>query len=168
MGRFVVAILAAAVFKAPMSTLDVLYEDNHLLAVNQPAGLATMGVVPMPSLLATAKQYVKERYQKPGNVYLGAMSRLDAPGHGHRALPPHVEGGGSIDRAIPHPRGRQAVLGDRHRPRFPTPRSLWIILLRTTSAIDECTSSTRLIVARRGHACRFVASSDCRPGRCWR
>jgi len=60
--------------------LDVLYEDNHLLAVAKPAGLATMGVAPdKPSLLELAKQYVKHRYRKPGNVYLGVMSRLDAP-----------------------------------------------------------------------------------------
>jgi 23S rRNA pseudouridine1911/1915/1917 synthase len=60
--------------------LEVLYEDNHLLAVVKPVGLATMGVAEgRPSLLAVAKEYVKRRYHKPGNVYLGAMSRLDAP-----------------------------------------------------------------------------------------
>jgi len=60
--------------------LQVLYEDNHLLAVAKPAGLITMGAQPdRPSLLALAKQYVKERYRKPGNVYLGVVSRLDAP-----------------------------------------------------------------------------------------
>jgi 23S rRNA pseudouridine1911/1915/1917 synthase len=60
--------------------LEVLYEDNHLLAVNKPAGLPTMGVPEgVPTLLALAKQYVKLRFQKPGNVYLGVMSRLDAP-----------------------------------------------------------------------------------------
>lgn len=59
---------------------QVLYEDNHLLAVLKPAGLATMGVSEgKPSLLSSAKDYIKRRYQKPGNVYLGAMSRLDAP-----------------------------------------------------------------------------------------
>lgn len=60
--------------------LDVLYEDNHLLAVLKPAGLATMGVAPdRPSLLAEAKEYLRRRYHKPGNVYLGVVSRLDAP-----------------------------------------------------------------------------------------
>jgi len=60
--------------------LDILYEDNHLLAVVKPVGLATMGVAAgTPSLLAIAKEYLKQRYHKPGNVYLGAMSRLDAP-----------------------------------------------------------------------------------------
>jgi len=60
--------------------LEVLYEDNHLLAVNKPAGLPTMGTPgDRPTLLTLAKQYLKQRYAKPGNVYLGVVSRLDAP-----------------------------------------------------------------------------------------
>ena len=59
--------------------LDILYEDNHLLAVNKPAGLPTMGVTEgSPSLWREAREYLKHRYQKPGNVYLGVVSRLDA------------------------------------------------------------------------------------------
>src|SRR6185295_11387977 len=60
--------------------LEILYEDNHLLAVNKPAGLPTMGVAnDRPSLLAEAKEYVRRKYNKPGKVYLGIVSRLDAP-----------------------------------------------------------------------------------------
>src|SRR5262245_13384479 len=60
--------------------LDVLYEDNHLLAVNKPAMLPTMGVSEdRPSLLVAAKEYIRRKYAKPGNVYLGIVSRLDAP-----------------------------------------------------------------------------------------
>jgi 23S rRNA pseudouridine1911/1915/1917 synthase len=60
--------------------LDVLYEDNHLLAVNKPAMLPTMGVSEdRNSLLAVAKEYIRKKYNKPGNVYLGIVSRLDAP-----------------------------------------------------------------------------------------
>jgi 23S rRNA pseudouridine1911/1915/1917 synthase len=63
-----------------LPSLDVLYEDNHVLAVAKPARLATMGVSDAePSLLKIAKSWVKERYAKPGNVYLGVVSRLDAP-----------------------------------------------------------------------------------------
>ena len=59
---------------------QVLYEDNHLLVVNKPAGLPTMGVAPgEPTLLSACKDYIKRRYNKPGNVYLGTVSRLDAP-----------------------------------------------------------------------------------------
>src|SRR5271157_2738327 len=60
--------------------VDVLYEDNHLLVLNKPAGLPTMGTPgPAPTLLTVARDYIKQKYQKPGNVYLGVMSRLDAP-----------------------------------------------------------------------------------------
>ncbi len=60
--------------------LEVLYEDNHLLVVNKPAELPTMGVAAdKPSLLSVAKEYIRQEYDKPGNVYLGIVSRLDAP-----------------------------------------------------------------------------------------
>lgn len=60
--------------------LQVLYEDNHLLAVVKPAMMVTMGAAGGKlTLLETAKRYVKEKYSKPGNVFLGVVSRLDAP-----------------------------------------------------------------------------------------
>lgn len=59
--------------------MDVLYEDNHLLVVNKPAGLATQGAAAgEESLVSRAKAYLKEKYNKPGNVYVGVVSRLDA------------------------------------------------------------------------------------------
>src|SRR6476620_10120856 len=60
--------------------VEVLYEDNHLLAVNKPAMLPTMGVADdRPSLLSVAADYIQNKYHKPGNVFLGIVSRLDAP-----------------------------------------------------------------------------------------
>ncbi len=60
--------------------LQVLFEDNHLLVVNKPAGVVTQGATPeAPSLFRMAADYIKHKYQKPGNVYLGITSRLDAP-----------------------------------------------------------------------------------------
>jgi 23S rRNA pseudouridine1911/1915/1917 synthase len=56
----------------------VLYEDNHLLIVNKPAGLPTMGVpADRDSLINLAKSYLKRKYNKPGRVFLGTVSRLD-------------------------------------------------------------------------------------------
>ncbi len=64
----------------PAAPFPILYEDNHLLAVVKPAQLPTMGVAAgKPSLLTIAKDYIKRKYDKPGNVYLGIVSRLDAP-----------------------------------------------------------------------------------------
>jgi 23S rRNA pseudouridine1911/1915/1917 synthase len=60
--------------------LDILYEDNHCLAVAKPAALLTQGVPPgIPTLEAMVKAYLKECYRKPGNVYLGIPHRLDRP-----------------------------------------------------------------------------------------
>ena len=60
--------------------MKVLFEDNHLLVVEKPVN------IPMQEdrtkdldLLTMAKNYLKEKYQKPGNVYLGLVHRLDRP-----------------------------------------------------------------------------------------
>ncbi|MEM7455192.1 MAG: RNA pseudouridine synthase [Planctomycetota bacterium] len=59
--------------------LGILLEDNHLLVLNKPAPLATMGAAAgEPSLLEQAKDYIRRKYNKPGNVYLGVVSRLDS------------------------------------------------------------------------------------------
>lgn len=60
--------------------LQVLYEDNHLLAVLKPAMLPTMGApAGTPSLLSIASSYIRRKYNKTGAVYLGIVSRLDTP-----------------------------------------------------------------------------------------
>ena len=60
--------------------MKVIYEDNHLLVVEKPVN------VPMQAdsshdddLLSMAKNYLKEKYHKPGEVYLGLVHRLDRP-----------------------------------------------------------------------------------------
>lgn len=62
------------------AALHILYEDNHCLAVAKPAPLLTQGVPSgIPTLEAMVKAYLKERYHKRGNVYLGIPHRLDRP-----------------------------------------------------------------------------------------
>jgi 23S rRNA pseudouridine1911/1915/1917 synthase len=59
---------------------EILFADNHLLAVNKPAGILTQPTAQEgESLELLLKQWVKERYQKPGNVFLGTVHRLDRP-----------------------------------------------------------------------------------------
>ncbi len=57
----------------------ILFEDNHVIAVAKPAGLLTQGAGTAPSLEGMVKEYLKERYHKAGNVYLGIPHRLDRP-----------------------------------------------------------------------------------------
>jgi 23S rRNA pseudouridine1911/1915/1917 synthase len=59
--------------------LHILFEDNHCIAVAKPAGLLTQGPPGVPNLEAMVKAYLKEKHQKPGNVYLGVPHRLDRP-----------------------------------------------------------------------------------------
>ncbi|WP_420601996.1 RluA family pseudouridine synthase [Flagellimonas sp.] len=65
------------------SNLDVLYEDNHLIVVNKRSGDIVQGDktgdIPLGEVV---KQYLKEKYNKPGNVYLGVVHRLDRPTSG--------------------------------------------------------------------------------------
>lgn len=59
--------------------MQLLYEDNHLYVVNKPAPLATMGAGPgQPTAFELAVKDIRHRFQKPGKVYLGVVSRLDA------------------------------------------------------------------------------------------
>ncbi|HEY3967088.1 MAG TPA: RNA pseudouridine synthase [Planctomycetaceae bacterium] len=60
--------------------LEILCEDGPVLAVNKPAGLLTLGAKPgVPTLERHVKQFLKDKYDKPGNVYLGIPHRLDRP-----------------------------------------------------------------------------------------
>ena len=63
-----------------MSDLSVIYEDNHILVVNKAAGLLVQGdQTGDESLVDIAKRYIRDKYQKPGNVFLGLVHRLDRP-----------------------------------------------------------------------------------------
>lgn len=60
--------------------IEILFEDNHLLAVNKPAGvLSQEDHTGEPDLLNLCKEYLKREYDKQGNVFLGLLHRLDKP-----------------------------------------------------------------------------------------
>jgi 23S rRNA pseudouridine1911/1915/1917 synthase len=60
--------------------LQVLYEDNHLIAINKPAGFLVQGDQTGDTTLAEyVKNYIKVQYNKPGDVFLGVIHRLDRP-----------------------------------------------------------------------------------------
>jgi len=63
--------------------MQVLYEDNHLLVVNKPPGQLVQGDhTGRPTLLEEARSWVKEKYAKPGQVFLGLVHRLDRQASG--------------------------------------------------------------------------------------
>lgn len=60
--------------------IHVLYEDNHVLCVEKPVNIPVQQDDSHDEdLLSICKQYLKDKYQKPGNVYLGLVHRLDRP-----------------------------------------------------------------------------------------
>ena len=66
-----------------MMNIKVLYEDNHIIAVVKPAGVLTQGDSSgEESLMDMVKRYLKKKYKKPGNVFLGLVHRLDKPVQG--------------------------------------------------------------------------------------
>lgn len=63
-----------------MIKLDILYEDNHLLVINKEAGTLVQGdITGDEPLVEAGKAYLKEKYNKPGAVFLGVVHRLDRP-----------------------------------------------------------------------------------------
>lgn len=63
-----------------MNNLEILYEDNHIIVVVKPNNILSQsdntGDIDMLTII---KDYLKEKYHKPGNVYLGLVHRLDRP-----------------------------------------------------------------------------------------
>jgi len=58
--------------------ISVLYEDNHVIVCVKPAGVLSQGgELDKPDMLSILKDYLKRKYDKPGNVYLGLVHRLD-------------------------------------------------------------------------------------------
>ena len=66
--------------ESKMGKLNVIYEDNHIIVVEKPVNIPSQtdktGDI---DLLSIVKQYIKEKYNKPGNVYVGLIHRLDRP-----------------------------------------------------------------------------------------
>lgn len=63
-----------------MEKLKVIFEDNHIIVVEKPVNIPSQGDktgdIDMISIII---DYLKEKYNKPGNVYLGLVHRLDRP-----------------------------------------------------------------------------------------
>lgn len=66
-----------------MNNLKILYEDNHIIVVFKPSNVLSQGDATRDiDMLTIIKKYIKEKYNKPGNVYLGLVHRLDRPVQG--------------------------------------------------------------------------------------
>ena len=67
--------------------IPIIFEDNHLLVIHKPAGLLSQeDHTGRPDVLTLCKEYIKNQYDKPGNVFLGLLHRLDRPVSGVMVL----------------------------------------------------------------------------------
>ena len=73
--------------------MQVIYEDNHIIIVNKESGEIVQGDKTGDQPLSeTVKQYIKTAHNKPGNVFLGVVHRLD--------LAPYTRRGDDLDRRV--------------------------------------------------------------------
>ena len=87
--------------------MEVIYEDNHIIAVNKTCREIVQGDktgdTPLSDML---KAWLKEKYCKPGNVFVGVTHRLDRPVSGVVLFRPS-------ERDVPGRRSKEDLLGDR-------------------------------------------------------
>lgn len=84
---------------------EVLYEDNHLLGIVKPVNIPVQeDATGDPDLLNLLKEDVKERFNKPGNVYIGLVHRLDRPYWGRNDFCQDFQSGFKTIRECPYSR----------------------------------------------------------------
>ncbi|MBX3100965.1 MAG: RluA family pseudouridine synthase [Bacteroidetes bacterium] len=99
-----------------MQSPGILYTDNHLLVVNKPAGMPSQGD-PSGDLCAFdwAKDWIKHRHQKPGEVYLGLLHRLDRPVAGVMAMARTSKAAARLSKAFQGREVRKTYLAVVHK-----------------------------------------------------
>ncbi len=120
--------------------LKIIYEDNHLLVVEKPVNMPTQADSSGdPDLLSEAKKYVKEKYNKPGEVYLGLVHRLDRPVGGVMVFARTSKAAARLTEAVKAHRleKRYAAIVDSPLPAFGS--------LTDYMARDESTHSSRIV-----------------------
>lgn len=81
--------------------LNVIYEDNHIIVVEKPCNVPSQADKTTDTdMLTLVKEYIKEKYQKPGEVYLGLVHRLDRPVGGIMVFARTSKGASRLSEAI--------------------------------------------------------------------
>ena len=87
--------------QSSVHALQVLYEDNHLIAVNKPAGFLVQGNISGDlTLMDVTKDYIRKKYRKPGRVFLGLLHRLDRPVSGVVLFAKTSKGASRVSEAL--------------------------------------------------------------------
>ncbi len=85
--------------------IPIIYEDNHLLVIDKPAGvLSQEDYTGHPDVLRLCKEYIKKKYKKPGDVWLGLVHRLDRPVSGLMVLAKTSKAASRLSEEVRHNR----------------------------------------------------------------
>jgi 23S rRNA pseudouridine1911/1915/1917 synthase len=120
-----------------------------VLALNKPAGVLTLGAIPgVPTLERLVKAYLKERHQKPGNVYLGIPHRLDRPVSGVILFARNSKAAARLAEQFRERQVRKIYWGVTERPPEPAAGTLRDWLLKTpdqahVEIVDPATPGAR-------------------------
>ncbi|NNE08098.1 MAG: RNA pseudouridine synthase [Gemmatimonadetes bacterium] len=111
--------------------MKVLYEDNHLLVVSKPAGQIVQGdKTGRRSLVDEAKNWLKQKYGKPGNVYLGLVHRIDRLSSGVVVLAKTSKAGSRLSEEF-RKRGPAKVYWAQVEGKLPE-EAAWVDMLKRT------------------------------------
>ncbi len=81
--------------------LEVLYEDNHIIVVHKPSGVPSQeDSSGDKDMLTMVKEYIKQKYNKPGNVFVGLVHRLDRPTGGVMVFAKNSKSAARLSEAI--------------------------------------------------------------------
>ncbi len=95
--------------------IDVLYEDNHIIVVEKPVNIPVQKDKSNDDdMLSLVKDDLKDRYNKPGNVYLGLVHRLDRPAGGVMVFAKTSKAASRLSRDIREGRFKKGYLGVVH------------------------------------------------------
>jgi len=84
-----------------MGKIDILYEDNHVICAIKPFGvLSQSDITGSPDMLGILKEYIGEKYNKPGNVFCGLVHRLDRPTGGAMVFARTSKGASRLSESI--------------------------------------------------------------------
>lgn len=91
--------------------MQILYEDNHLIAVNKPFGMPSQGdITGDESVFDWVKSYIAKTYNKPGNVYLALIHRLDRPAGGVILLAKTSKAAGRVSKQFQEKQTQKSYL----------------------------------------------------------
>lgn len=81
--------------------MDILYEDNHIIVVNKPQGVASQpDDTGDKDMLTQVKEYIKEKYNKPGEAFAGVVHRLDRPTGGAMVYAKTSKGASRLSQSL--------------------------------------------------------------------